>query len=235
MRMTPRKRRLNSDRRRLEQLTEQSSIFEFESFGDPAESYILRFRGAGLWRDQQANAVKVRNIHEVRVNLPASYPRLMPELSWLTPTFHPNVSASGIVCLGGYGTYWVPSLMLDELCEMLWDMIRYDNFDVESPYNREAAVWTKTQGVYTLPLDTRPIRDKVANGVIDLHEDPSASEFHQDSTEAILLPGPRIDAAPPQPVAAPLVPDILFLDDEDGDVITAEIVSENDSDILIIE
>ena len=47
---------------------------------------------------------------------------------------------------------------LDELCEMLWDMIRYQNLDVESPYNREAALWAKTQTTYVLPLDGRSIR-----------------------------------------------------------------------------
>ena len=69
----------------------------------------------------------------MRVTLGASYPRLQPELAWQTPIFHPNISAGGVVCLGGYGTYWVPSLNLDELCEMLWDMVRYANFDVLQP------------------------------------------------------------------------------------------------------
>ena len=85
----------------------------------------------------------------------------MPELTWMSPIFHPNISASGVVCLGGYGTHWVPSLSLDELCEMLWDMIRYRNYDVDSPYNREAALWARTQTQYFLPVDDRPIRDRV--------------------------------------------------------------------------
>ena len=89
---------------------------------------------------------------------------MMPELTWMSPIFHPNISASGVVCLGGYGTHWVPSLSLDELCGMLWDMIRYRNFDVESPYNREAALWAKTQTRFAFPLDDRPIRDRIANG-----------------------------------------------------------------------
>ena len=86
----------------------------------------------------------------------------MPEISWKTPIFHPNISASGVVCLGGYGTYWVPSLTLDELCTMLWDMIRYENYDEKSPYNREAAGWIKTQEEFRMPLDTRPLRDRLA-------------------------------------------------------------------------
>ena len=62
----------------------------------------------------------LRDQHEVTIRLGANYPRMMPELSWKSPIFHPNISGSGVVCLGGYGTYWVPSLNLDELCEMLW-------------------------------------------------------------------------------------------------------------------
>src|SRR5207344_994477 len=70
--------------------------------------------------------------------------------------------ASGVVCLGGYGTYWVPSLALDELCGMLWDMVRFENFDEKSPYNREAAAWAKNQTFFRLPIDNRPLRDKLA-------------------------------------------------------------------------
>src|SRR6476620_7793720 len=87
---------------------------------------------------------------------------MMPEISWKTPIFHPSISASCVSCLGGYGTYWVPSLTLDELCTMLWDMIRYENYDEKSPYNREAAGWVKTQEEVRLPLDTRPLRDRLA-------------------------------------------------------------------------
>ena len=84
-------------------------------------------------------------------------------LAWQTPTFHPNISNNGVVCLGGYGTHWVPSLTLSEMCTMLWDMIRYKNFDSESPYNREAALWAKMQSDFTFPVDSRSIRDKISN------------------------------------------------------------------------
>ena len=64
-----------------------------------------------------------------------------------------------MVCLGGYGTHWVPSLNLDELCGMLWDMARYHNYDIRSPYNREAALWVANQTTFRFPLDARPLRD----------------------------------------------------------------------------
>jgi hypothetical protein len=83
----------------------------------------------------------------------------MPEIRWLTPIFHPNISEIGMVCLGGYGTHWVPSLRLDALCRMLWDMARYYNYDVRSPYNRDAALWVASQTAFRFPIDARPLAD----------------------------------------------------------------------------
>ena len=162
MRESPRTRRLKSDLKALEQLAADSSVFEFSPYGTPPDFYILRFRGRGFWKPDPAGEVLIRDEHEVHVRLGASYPRMMPELAWKSPIFHPNISASGVVCLGGYGTYWVPSLALDELCGMLWDMVRFENFDETSPYNREAAAWAKNQTFFRLPIDNRPLRDKLA-------------------------------------------------------------------------
>ena len=64
-----------------------------------------------------------------------------------------------MVCLGGYGTHWVPSVQLDELCTMLWDMLRYHNYDIRSPYNRDAALWVAQQQTFRFPTDERPLRD----------------------------------------------------------------------------
>src|SRR5688572_28266002 len=162
MRESPRSRRLKSDYKALEQLAAESTIFSFSPYGNPADFYMLKFRGRGVWKPDRQGEVLLRDEHEVHIRLGASYPRMMPELAWKSPIFHPNISASGVVCLGGYGTYWVPSLALDELCSMLWDMIRYQNFDETSPYNREAAAWAKHQTYFQLPIDARPLRDKLA-------------------------------------------------------------------------
>src|SRR5271165_1902120 len=73
-----------------------------------------------------------------------------------------------MVCLGGYGTHWVPSVQLDELCVMLWDMVRYFNYDIRSPYNRDAALWVANQTTILFPTDSRPLRDvRMAQGRIE--------------------------------------------------------------------
>ena len=160
---SPRQRRLRNDYLALKQLAEESSVFSFVAGmsyrDDPAEAYVVCFHGRGLYRESGGERVAVRELHEVGIQLGAGYPRMMPELSWRTPIFHPNISASGIVCLGGYSTHWVPSLQLDQLCVMLWNMIRYANYDVESPYNREASAWVRAQKLWKFPLDHRQLRD----------------------------------------------------------------------------
>jgi hypothetical protein len=57
---------------------------------------------------------------------------------------------------------------------MLWDMARYHNYDIRSPYNREAALWVANQTNFRFPMDERPLRDlRAALGRI---EHPPASE-----------------------------------------------------------
>lgn len=215
---SPRTRRLRTDRNSLEKLHAESTILDFTPFGDPAESYVVRFHGKGIWRPPGGGRLVVRDLHEVSIKLGASYPRMMPELQWKTPIFHPNISGGGVVCLGGYGTHWVPSLNLDELCVMLWDMIRYANYDVDSPYNREAALWAKTQNEFRLPLDSRPLRDKLARDSVN--RPPTSPE---------LPPRPAMTAGQRPATAA----EVVFLDS--GEIIEAEVIESGDSEIFFIE
>ncbi len=154
---SPRIRRLRSDLAAVEKLKAESSIFGFRHTGRPPQQFVIAFSGQSLARDR--GKVVLREHHEVEIKLGSSYPRTMPEIRWLTPIYHPNISEIGVVCLGAYGTHWVPSLMLDELCTMLWDMARYQNYDIRSPYNREAAQWAANQTAYHFPVDFRPLRD----------------------------------------------------------------------------
>jgi ubiquitin-protein ligase len=157
MHQSPRTRRLHNDLAALERLRADSSVFRFSTTGDPPQQYRIVFQGKGLYRDR--GNVRVLDQHRVEIKLGASYPRSMPEIRWLTPVYHPNISEIGMVCLGGYGTHWVPSIQLDELCVMLWDMLRYHNYDIRSPYNRESALWTAGQTSFRFPIDARPLRD----------------------------------------------------------------------------
>ena len=169
---SPRDRRLKSDLQALERLIQQSSILDFNALDNPATRYIISFKGKGLMQPANSEKVLIQEFHEVEIRLGINYPRSKPDLKWKTPIFHPNISALGQVCLGGYSTHWVPSLNLDELAEMLWDMVRFSNFDVKSPYNYKSARWVDRQKEYTFPLDDRPLRDLVAAGIVNEHGEP---------------------------------------------------------------
>lgn len=199
---TPRSRRLRTDHEAMKQLKDQSGILEFQAFGEPPERYLVTFRGKGLLRKSEMDPVELAEVHRVEIRLGIDYPRSRPDLQWLTQIFHPNISAVGAVCLGGYSTNWTPSLGLDELCTMLWDMVRYANYDPKSAYNYAAGRWCETQAQWDFPVDGRPIRDKVGRT-------QGGNVIKLDLTEGA-VPAPK--EAPPiqQPVVEE---DILVIDD----------------------
>ncbi len=162
--LSPRGRRLKTDMEKLTQLAQRCSVIELElgqrgEYQIP-ESYVIGFRGPSFERTVNPfeYRVSIRDHHQVRLSLGPQYPRLMPGLQWLTPIFHPNIAPNGSVCLGGYSTHWAPRLMLDQLCEMLWDMLVFRNFNLDSPYNREAAGWINEQTIFSLPLCSHGLR-----------------------------------------------------------------------------
>jgi len=211
---SPRIRRLRSDLAALEKLKAESSVFGFRSTGVPPQHYTVSFLGTSLARDR--GKVVARDHHEVEIKLGASYPRTMPEIRWLTPIYHPNISEIGMVCLGAYGTHWVPSLALDELCVMLWDMARYQNYDIRSPYNREAAQWAANQATFRFPMDARPLRDsRAALGRVEVATagaNPPGPKFPADGDSICILDMEidlKLSAPPPRPEPRE---EVVFLD-----------------------
>ena len=171
MHESPRLRRLHNDFASLERLRDESSVLKFRATGRPAQQYVIEFFGKSLARHR--GKVSISDRHQVEIKLGASYPRTMPEIRWMTPIYHPNISEIGMVCLGGYGTHWVPSFNLEELVGMLWDVARYHNYNVQNPYNRDAALWVAGQAVFAFPLDPRPLRDLRAKlGRVDPEAEP---------------------------------------------------------------
>ncbi len=204
---TPRVRRLKADADAMKLLKENSTIVDYQSFGDPAERYLVTLKGKGLLRKSEADTVEVAEVHRVEIRLGIDYPRSRPDLQWLTSIYHPNISAVGAVCLGGYSTNWVPSLGLAELVEMLWDMVRYANYDPKSAYNYAAGRWSETQTQFDFPLDPRNLRDRMTKTVGDniiKFNNPAAA------TPADEKAAPR--EAPP--IVKPPEEDILIINDD---------------------
>lgn len=222
---SPRDRRLKSDFQALERLKVQSSILDFEVLDQPPTRYVISFKGKGLMQPPNSDAVTIQDFHQVEIRLGVNYPRSKPDLKWKSPLFHPNISALGQVCLGGYSTHWVPSLNLDELCEMLWDMVRYANYDVKSPYNYKAARWVERQQIYKFPLDTRSLRDKVQAGLVEPADlGPKLSAPPPAATKpSSPKPAPKVeedlvfidgDAAPEEEEEKKKTEDVMYIGDE---------------------
>jgi ubiquitin-protein ligase len=203
---TPRVRRLKADSDALRLLRENSTILDYQAFGDPAERYMVTLRGKGLVRKAESDPVEVAEVHRVEIRLGIDYPRSRPDLQWLTSIYHPNISAVGAVCLGGYSTNWVPSLGLSELCEMLWDMVRYANYDPKSAYNYAAGRWCETQTQYDFPLDARTLRDRMTKTIGD-----NIIRFSERGKPGV-TPDPPPREAPP--IVRPVEEDILIINDD---------------------
>lgn len=225
----PRTRRLKADAEAMKRLKESSSILDYQAVGDPPERYIVTFKGKGTIRNSEEMPVELADTHRVEIQLGIDYPRSQPYLRWLTPIYHPNIAVSGAVCLGGYSTNWVPSLTLDRLCEMLWDMLRYANYDVDSPFNYRASQWAKRQSELTFPLDARPLRDRVAattgDNVIKFSAPPKPAVVSPPASAPRPAPPPRPASPPARPVPARPAPpvravspasrdEVLFIDDD---------------------
>ncbi|GIW89098.1 MAG: hypothetical protein KatS3mg108_3422 [Isosphaeraceae bacterium] len=172
-------------------LLEESSVVRWKASGRPAQAYQIEFLGRSLTRE--SGRIGIRSQHRVEIRLGSSYPLTAPEIRWLTPIFHPNISEIGMVCLGGFGSHWVPSLRLDALVSMLWDMARYHNYDIRSPYNRDAALWAARQTSFAFPIDPRPLRDRrVEQGRVEVApasvgSDPAPAQQSSDSVDGEIL------------------------------------------------
>lgn len=156
-----RQQRLAEELARLESLRQDSNIFEFEAIGDPPTKYIVAFRGKGINRSLTSGAkIEDVKLHRCEIRIPYAFPERPPDIRWLTPISHPNISFSGLVKLRDVGLPWEEDLSLDIICERLWDMARLAYYDEERATNYAARNWLAEQDEVRLPVDHRPLRDK---------------------------------------------------------------------------
>jgi ubiquitin-protein ligase len=160
--------RLQSDLAALESLHSESTILSLEPAGEPPDRYTLTFRGKGLGREGMSTDVSVIELHQIDLRMPYSYPERPPDVRWLTPIVHPNVSFSGFLNLAEIGLPWTPDLTLDVLCERLWDVARGAYVNLEKAANYAAKNWYEQECRFELPVDVRPLRDKAGVSVTNV-------------------------------------------------------------------
>jgi ubiquitin-protein ligase len=204
-----RNERLAEELKRLQALQSNSTIFDFEPQGDPPSRYVVTFRGQGITRDLGGgDDVEKVDLHRCELRLPYAFPQRPPDIRWLTPVHHPNVSFSGLVKLRDVGLPWEEDLSLDIICERLWDMARLAYYDEERATNYSARNWLAEQDEIRLPIDHRPLRDK---------EIPFSSNVVKYERRGDVPAGrskTNLRAKTPVQPAAAKQDDILFIGDE---------------------
>ena len=156
-----REERLRADLEALRALKKNSSIFDFEFTSEPPDRYTLTFRGRGVERDAANDAdVSFVDEHRCDLRLPYSYPERPPDIRWVTPLFHPNVSFSGFINVTDIGLPWDAGISLDVVCERLWDVARFAHLDLDRATNYSAKNWFEEESTLRLPIDHRLIRDQ---------------------------------------------------------------------------
>jgi ubiquitin-protein ligase len=216
-----RDKRLAAELESLQALAKQSSIFEFEASGNPPERYTITFRGRGIKRttsyDDQVDYI---DRHQCEIRLGSGFPEQPPEVRWLTPILHPNISYSGYLNLKDCGVAWQKDLTLDVVCERLWDLARLAWVDLETATNFSAKNWFGKQRDIALPTDARPLRSGAgpsAANVIRYTRGPAPAP--PTTADGVLYIG-EDTPAPELPRGRPTRPrtggddDVLYIGDE---------------------
>ncbi|HET6248274.1 MAG TPA: ubiquitin-conjugating enzyme E2 [Tepidisphaeraceae bacterium] len=117
--------------------------------GDPPELYQVEYRVTGLQRGWLGKPKK-RDTHLVEIQLTSEYPRIAPKCRMLTPVFHPNIDETTI-CVGDH---WTAGERLVDLIIRIGQMLAYQDYNIKSPLNGEAAMWADLNPM-KLPVDSQ--------------------------------------------------------------------------------
>ncbi|MGA2439578.1 MAG: ubiquitin-conjugating enzyme E2 [Tepidisphaeraceae bacterium] len=147
-----RTRRLIADLRQMGEAFRNGPIIHMmDVAGDPAEVYKIEFNVRGIEALKSKQPV-FRDRHVAEIRLTSDYPRLAPACRMLTPIFHPNIDESAI-CVGDH---WVAGERLIDLVVRIGQMIAYQEYNIKSPLNGEAAMWADLNPD-ALPVDARDL------------------------------------------------------------------------------
>ena len=168
-----RETRLRNDFQKIRELAERSDLIQVtKTDGNPPDKYVIRYLCRGVESVNGSGAPRIREMHDVSIYLHAEYPLKQPQLKWLTPVFHPNIHATGAVCIGA----WWPAKTLDELVLTMGDMIQFKNYEPKDPMNSKAAAWA-IRNRHRFPIDDRELKgsnrlfNQIVIGETDLSDD----------------------------------------------------------------
>jgi ubiquitin-protein ligase len=120
--------------------------------GQPPDNYEIEYNLRGYIKE--GDTVSIGQTHRVRISLPFGYPHFAPIAKPLTPIFHPDIDPAAI----RLADHWQKNPSLPDLVLHIGEMICGSNYNLDDPFNQEAADWYKRQQKQ-LPLDSISIAD----------------------------------------------------------------------------
>jgi len=147
--MQARLRRLQADHDQVVRLLADHPYIQLvKTEGVPPEKYTFAFNVQGLAAAAGDVLTPVAQ-HQAEIFLPLDYPRRAPFCRMITPVFHPNIDPQKI-CIGDH---WSAGQSLAQMVVHICEMICYQRYNMKSPLNAKAAVWTE-ENLSKLPLQS---------------------------------------------------------------------------------
>ena len=121
--------------------------------GQPPDSYEIEYLLKGYVRNADGS-IRQGSQHRIRISLPFGYPHFPPTVKPLSPVFHPDIDPDAVRIT----TYWQKSPSLSDLIIHIGEMICGNIYNLEDPFNQEAADWY-AEHIDDLPIDTLQVAD----------------------------------------------------------------------------
>ena len=129
------------------------SINVIQVEGQPPDSYEIEYLIKGYVQDVDGS-IHQGSMHRVLISLPFGYPHFPPTVKPLTPVFHPDIDPDAV----RIAAYWQKNPSLLELILHIGEMICGNIYNLEDPFNQEAADWY-AEHLDELPLDVLQVAD----------------------------------------------------------------------------
>ncbi|PIE56050.1 MAG: hypothetical protein CSA34_05745 [Desulfobulbus propionicus] len=169
--------------------------------GQPPDSYEIVYELRGYTKNND-NQVEIASQHRVCLSLPFGYPHFAPTVKPLTRIFHPDIDPDAIRIAGR----WQDNPSLSDLVLYIGEMISGAVYNLEDPFNQEAAEW------YAAHSDTLPLDDLKIADIIET-DSPFDDDLVDDTFASLGLETNDYFAGSPQTEAKEeKVPDIPKLD-----------------------
>ena len=167
--MGVRESRLRSEYKAMQEFRTRVVAWQTIGNNDPPDVYHFTYKLKSIVGFKKNGTPTYHTGFKVEIRFPPNYPRSKPDVRLINKPWpvHPNIWVDGRFCLEGT-QHWIPGIgvSLDSICQMVGEIIAFQEVYLGSPANNDAILksWVqknlKFQGIasVTNPVDPTPIR-----------------------------------------------------------------------------